>query len=60
MCSKIHNLSLIVDQLESHDRSNLFVIHIEFGKLQKKLEDCQREQANIIKPDIGKSHWSVV
>lgn len=32
-------MSLIVNQLESYDKSNLEVIRIEFGKLQKKLEE---------------------
>lgn len=43
----------IVNQLESYDKSNLDVIRIEFAKLQKKLEDCQKEQ-DLIEPDIGK------
>ncbi|KAM4625892.1 uncharacterized protein ACJ7VT_004192 [Polymixia lowei] len=52
--TEIHNMSLIVDQLETYDKSNLEVIRIEFAKLQKKLEDCQKEQEDIINPDIGK------
>lgn len=47
-------MTLIVDQLETFDKSNLEVIRIEFAKLQKKLEECQKEQ-DIIKPDIGKA-----
>ncbi|XP_028994218.2 olfactomedin-4-like [Betta splendens] len=50
--AEIHNMSLTVDQLETFDRSNLLVIRIEFAKLQKKLEDCQKEQ-NLLKPDVG-------
>ncbi|KAM4626061.1 olfactomedin-4-like [Polymixia lowei] len=50
--TEIHNMSLIVDQLETYDKSNLDVIRIEFAKLQRKLEDCQKE-VNIMKPDIG-------
>lgn len=46
-------MTLIVNQLETFDRSNLEVIRIEFAKLQKKLEQCQEDQ-EIIKPDIGK------
>ncbi|KAJ3613921.1 hypothetical protein NHX12_020164 [Muraenolepis orangiensis] len=49
---EIRNMTLIVNQLESYDKSNLEVIRIEFAKLQKKLEDCQREEDNI-NPDIG-------
>lgn len=47
-------MTLIVDQLEIFDKSNLEVIRIEFAKLQKKLEECQKEQ-EFVKPDIGKA-----
>lgn len=50
--TEIHNMTLIVNQLESYDKSNLLVIRIEFAKLQKKLEDCQKDQ-DFIEPDIG-------
>lgn len=45
-------MTLIVDQLETYDKSNLELIRIEFAKLQKKLEECQKDQN--FKPDIGK------
>ncbi|XP_071781429.1 olfactomedin-4 [Centroberyx gerrardi] len=51
--TEIHNMSLIVDQLETYDKSNLEVIRIEFAKLQRKLEECQKEQEDFLKPDIG-------
>lgn len=47
-------MTLIVNQLESYDESNLAVFRIELAKLQKKLEDCQKEQ-ELINPDIGKA-----
>ncbi|XP_030299204.1 olfactomedin-4 [Sparus aurata] len=50
--TEIRNMTLIVNQLESFDKSNLEVIRIEFAKLQRKLEECQTEQ-ELIKPDIG-------
>ncbi|XP_076017626.1 olfactomedin-4-like [Genypterus blacodes] len=50
--TEIHNMNLIVNQLETYDKSNLELIRIEFAKLQKKLEQCQ-EEVGIIKPDIG-------
>uniref|UniRef100_A0A3Q3VKR3 Olfactomedin-like domain-containing protein n=1 Tax=Mola mola TaxID=94237 RepID=A0A3Q3VKR3_MOLML len=37
--TEIRNMTLIVNQLETIDKSNLDVIRIEFAKLQKKLED---------------------
>ncbi|XP_036397391.1 olfactomedin-4 [Megalops cyprinoides] len=51
--SEIHNMTLIVDQLESYDKSNLEVIRIEFSKLQKKLEDCQKLEEDNTRPEIG-------
>ncbi|XP_017267494.1 olfactomedin-4 [Kryptolebias marmoratus] len=50
--TEIRNMTHIVNQLESYDKSNLEVIRVEFAKLQKKLEECQAEQ-EVIKPDIG-------
>ncbi|TMS21265.1 Ribosomal protein S6 kinase-like 1 [Larimichthys crocea] len=50
--TEIHNMTLIVNQLETIDKNNLEVIRIEFAKLQKKLEECQKEM-EFIKPDIG-------
>lgn len=46
-------MTLIVDQLESYDKSNLEVIRIEFAKLQKKLEDCQKLEESALSPEIG-------
>lgn len=46
-------MTAIVNQLETIDKKNLEVIRLEFAKLQKKLEECQKEY---FKPDIGKSH----
>lgn len=50
--TEIHNMTLIVSQLETYDRSNLEVIRIQFAKLQRKLDECQKEQ-ELSTPDIG-------
>ncbi|KAF3701291.1 Olfactomedin-4 [Channa argus] len=50
--TEIRNMTLIVNQLETYDKSNLDVIRIEFAKLQRKLEECQKDQ-DLIEPDIG-------
>lgn len=47
-------MTLIVNQLETYDKSNLEVIRIEFAKLQKKLEECQKDQ-EYFRPNIGES-----
>lgn len=52
-------MTLIVDQLETYDKSNLELIRIEFAKLQKKLEEYQTEM-DIIKPDAGKTSQKIV
>lgn len=54
-------MTLIVNQLETYDKSNLELVRIEFAKLQKKLEECQKE-ADIINPDIGKAlrQWWII
>lgn len=49
-------MTQIVNQLETFDKNNLEMFRIEFFKLQKKLEECQKEQ-EFLKPDIGKSTW---
>lgn len=49
-------MTAIVSQLETIDKKNLEVIRIEFAKLQKKLEDCQKGQ-EFFKPDIGLSRY---
>lgn len=47
-------MSLIVDQLESYDRSNLEVIRIAFAKLQRKLEKCQDDKDDFSNAEIGR------
>ncbi|XP_053701733.1 olfactomedin-4 [Synchiropus splendidus] len=49
---EIRNMTHIVNQLESYDKSNLEVIRAEFAKLQKKLEECQTDQ-DFLEPDVG-------
>ncbi|XP_072314075.1 olfactomedin-4 [Eucyclogobius newberryi] len=49
--TEIQNMTMIVNQLETYDKSNLELIRIEFAKLQKKLEDCQQDQN--FEPDFG-------
>lgn len=49
-------MTTIVNELESIDQRNLEVIRIEFAKLQKKLEECQKDQ-EFFKPDIGSSQY---
>lgn len=51
---QIQNMTMIVNQLETYDKSNLEVIRIEFAKLQKKLEDCQQDQN--FEPNNGKDN----
>ncbi|CAG10636.1 unnamed protein product [Tetraodon nigroviridis] len=50
--TEIRNMTTIVNQMETIDKKNLEIIQIEFAKLQKKLEECQKDQ-EFFKPDIG-------
>ncbi|KAF3844783.1 hypothetical protein F7725_007946 [Dissostichus mawsoni] len=43
---EIRNMTLIVNQLETFDKSNLEVIRLEFAKLQKKLEEQLQSHRN--------------
>lgn len=49
-------MTTIVNQMETIDKKNLEIIQIEFAKLQKKLEECQKDQ-EFFKPDIGSSQY---
>ncbi|XP_041667836.1 olfactomedin-4-like [Cheilinus undulatus] len=52
LLTEIHNMTNLVNQMETFDKSNLEVIRIEFAKLQRKLEECLKAQ-DYIEPDIG-------
>ncbi|XP_063289456.1 olfactomedin-4-like [Pelobates fuscus] len=38
---EIHNISILVNQLESYDKNNVLVIRREIVALQKRLQECQ-------------------
>ncbi|XP_040179183.1 olfactomedin-4-like [Rana temporaria] len=44
---EIHNISIMVNQLEIYDKNNVLVIRREIESLKKRLEDCE----NNTKPD---------
>ncbi|KAM3911998.1 olfactomedin-4-like [Leptodactylus fuscus] len=41
---EIHNISILVNQLEVYDKNNVMVIRREITALKKRLEDCEKNQ----------------
>ncbi|CAI9544358.1 unnamed protein product [Staurois parvus] len=46
---EIHNISIMVSQLEVYDKNNVLVIRREIAELQKRLEECQQNNS---KPNV--------
>ncbi|XP_069602734.1 olfactomedin-4-like [Ranitomeya imitator] len=44
---EIHNISLVVNQLEVYDKNNVLAIRREIAALQKRLEDCEKSQTRL-------------
>ncbi|XP_063791779.1 olfactomedin-4-like [Pseudophryne corroboree] len=42
---EIHNISVMVNQLESYDKNNVLAVRREIASLRKRLEDCEKNQA---------------
>ncbi|XP_073405257.1 olfactomedin-4-like [Dendrobates tinctorius] len=54
---EIRNISIMVNQLEVYDKNNVLVIRREIAALQKRLEDCEKNQTRPNPPppvDYGK------
>ncbi|CAH2314260.1 Hypothetical predicted protein [Pelobates cultripes] len=49
---EIHNISILVNQLESYDKNNVLVIRREIVALQKRLEECQNHATPLPPVDI--------
>ncbi|CAI9544351.1 unnamed protein product [Staurois parvus] len=41
---EIHNISVMVNQLESYDKNNVLAVRREIAALRKKLEECEKHQ----------------
>ncbi|KAM4696368.1 olfactomedin-4-like [Rhinophrynus dorsalis] len=49
---EIHNISIMVNQLESYDKSNVLVVRREIAALRKRLEDCEKNQTKPTPPPV--------
>ncbi|XP_063289305.1 olfactomedin-4-like [Pelobates fuscus] len=49
---KIQNISIMVDQLESHDKNNVLAVKQEIASLRKRLEDGEKHQDNPAVPPV--------
>ncbi|XP_063289303.1 olfactomedin-4-like [Pelobates fuscus] len=49
---EIQNISIMVNQLESHDKNNVLAVKREIASLRKRLEDCEKHQDNPAVPPV--------
>ncbi|KAG9464802.1 hypothetical protein GDO78_019363, partial [Eleutherodactylus coqui] len=50
---EVHNISIMVNQLESYDKNNVLVVRREIASLRKRLEDCEKNQHNGTLPPVN-------
>ncbi|XP_075690559.1 olfactomedin-4-like [Rhinoderma darwinii] len=51
--AEIHNISVMVNHLESYDKNNVLAVRREIASLRKKLEDCEKNQDNPAPPSTN-------
>ncbi|XP_072286909.1 olfactomedin-4-like [Pyxicephalus adspersus] len=49
---EIHNISIMVNQLEVYDKNNVLVIRREIVALKKRLEECERNNTKSYNPSL--------
>ncbi|KAM3911829.1 olfactomedin-4-like [Leptodactylus fuscus] len=50
---EIHNISVMVNRLESYDKNNVLAVRREIALLRKRLQDCEKNQNNQELPPIN-------
>ncbi|XP_075178680.1 olfactomedin-4-like [Anomaloglossus baeobatrachus] len=50
---EVHNISIMVSQLESYDKNNVLAVRREIASLRKRLEDCEKNKNNQEPPSIN-------
>ncbi|XP_018429211.1 PREDICTED: olfactomedin-4-like [Nanorana parkeri] len=50
---EIHNISVMVNQLESYDKNNVLAVRREIASLRKKLEECEKNQGVPTPPPVS-------
>ncbi|XP_077141805.1 olfactomedin-4-like [Ranitomeya variabilis] len=60
---EVHNISVMVSQLESYDKNNVLAVRREIALLRKRLEDCEKKKNNQEPPSVNYgscSHGGIV
>ncbi|CAJ0916111.1 unnamed protein product [Ranitomeya imitator] len=50
---EVHNISIMVSQLESYDKNNVLAVRREIALLRKRLEDCEKNKNNQEPPSVN-------
>ncbi|XP_075463022.1 olfactomedin-4-like [Ascaphus truei] len=50
---EIHNISIMVNQLESFDKNNVLAVRREIVSIRKRLEECEKNQVNPVPPPVN-------
>ncbi|KAM4640640.1 olfactomedin-4-like [Discoglossus pictus] len=50
---EIHNISIMVNQLESYDKNNVLAVRKEIVSLRKRLEECEKNQVFPTTPPVS-------
>ncbi|XP_075042054.1 olfactomedin-4-like [Mixophyes fleayi] len=50
---EIHNISVMVNHLESYDKNNVLAVRREIAALRKRLEECEKHQAKPTPPQTN-------
>eukprot|EP00079_Xenopus_tropicalis_P028890 XP_012823916.1 PREDICTED: olfactomedin 4 isoform X1 [Xenopus tropicalis] len=50
---EIHNISIMVNHLESYDKNNVLAVRREIAALRKRLEDCEKNRVTPTQPSIS-------
>ncbi|XP_030075448.1 olfactomedin-4 [Microcaecilia unicolor] len=50
---EIHNISVMVNQLESYDKNNVLAVRREMATLRKRLQDCEKNQTISNPPPVS-------
>ncbi|XP_056395974.1 olfactomedin-4-like [Hyla sarda] len=50
---EVHNISVMVNQLESYDKNNVLAVRREIASLRKRLQDCEKNKDNPVQSPIN-------
>ncbi|KAM8952274.1 olfactomedin-4-like [Pelodytes ibericus] len=53
LVGEIHNISVMVNQLESHDKNNVLAVRRQMVSLRQRLEECKKNQDTTVPPTVS-------